>query len=53
MVKPGSNTVGLLKSYKHEKKTAYKVRLIKQVASRELGLYTNVAAAQRTELNIK
>ena len=37
-MKPSSNTVGLLKSHKHEK-VAYEVRLIKQVTNRKLGLY--------------
>ena len=55
MVKHGKtnlNTVGLLKSYKHEK-IAYEVRLIKQVTNRELGLYTSIASARKTELNIE
>ena len=57
MVKRGktycsSNTVGLLKSYKHEKIT-YELRLIKQVTNRELGLYTSIASARKTELNIE
>ena len=51
-MKRSSNTVGLLKSHKHEK-IAYEVRLINQVTNRELGIHTSIASAQKTELNIE
>ena len=31
----------------------FEVRLIKQVTNRELGLYTSIASARKTELNIE